>query len=278
MEGSHEAEASHVFRRVRVLVDGVRDTFIPDGCDFLVAVSDHPEAGARAHLRLPAAGRLAPGVLRVLDAFDSPALATRLIAAVSAGLLSPMFVHVLNNCLVGLIGNLDMTAMYGWEGEDAVRTCRGAADAAADLSGRLRDLSSVSEAVSDSVSGSGPWLMDACRAACGRSVDASTEWPAWAASFSPACLGLSTACLLSLGGAGRFRSAPADGGHSISFEWERKGPVDVDPAAASFSVPFLVALSALSAFPGGGRLDVPEWGVESGTMRFRRGKECDPSV
>lgn len=276
MAAEHADRASQEFRRVRVVVDGAGDKTLPASDDFRVVVSGVPGAGAGAHLRLPASGRLAPGVLSVLDAFDSPALAGRLIAAVSAGLLSPMIVHVLNNCLVGLTGNLDMAAMYGWEGEDAARTCRGAADAAAGLSERLRDLSSLSEAVSDSASGGGPWLMDACRTACGRSVDASTDWPVWAVSFSPVCLGLSTACLLSLGGAGRFRSAPACAGTAIDFEWERKGPVEVDPVVASFSAPFLVALSALSAFPGGGRLDVPVWGDESGTMRFLR--EGDPSV
>ncbi|MDM7993522.1 MAG: hypothetical protein QUS11_09425 [Candidatus Fermentibacter sp.] len=276
MAGSIDTAASRAFRRVRVTVEGAPGAAAPSAGDFRVVVSDVPGAGAGAHLRLPATGGLAPGVLSVLGAFDSPAMAARLLAAASAGLLAPMFVHVLNNSLVGLIGNLDLAAMYGWEGEDSARTCRSAAEAAADLSGRLGELSSVSEAVSDSASGAGPWLMDACRAACGRSVDASTEWPAWAVSFSPACLGLSAACLLSLGGAGRFRAAPAGRGTAIDFEWERKGPVDVDPAVKSFSVPLLVALSALSAFPGGGRLDVPGWGDESGTMRFLR--EGDPSV
>ncbi len=239
-----------------------------------VHVSDPPRCEGGVHLALPGRSSITGAVRDVLLAFDSPDLAGRLIPALSAGLLSSMFVHRLNNSLVSVVGNLEIASMYGWEGGESEGPCRDARDASMMLADRLLDLAGVSAGVHDGAAGDSLPLLNIAAEAGGRSVAVLLDWPGWVARFAPACVGLSTACMLSINGAGSLRAVPE--GTALRMTWEKSAAFESTPSVSSFSVPFLVASSALSVFRCGGRLLVEEWNDSSGSVvLFGEGDSTD---
>lgn len=247
----------------------------PDGASGMkVGVSEGSGPAPLTDLSLPSGSGLTHQVLSILEALGSPSMADVLIPALSVGFLTPRLVHGLNNSLVSIVGNLELAGACGWAGAEAAKTCSGAREAALQMADRVQELASIAACASDSLSGGGFPLMDLSSVARGRSIDVRIEWPAWSFRFANACLGLSTACFMSVERSGSVEASPD--GDGLRIEWARVSGRDAGDDLQSSAVPLLVALSAQSAFRSGGCVSIDSWGDTSGGIRLsRRGDGSD---
>ncbi len=239
-----------------------------------ISLAEGSDPGMPADLTLPQGSGLTRAVLSILEVSDSPSLADVLIPPLSVGFLTPRLVHGLNNSLVSIVGNLELAGACGFTGAEAAKTCAGAREAALQMADRVQELASIAAWASDGLSGRGFPLMDLSPVARGRSIDVRIDWPAWSFRFANACLGLSTACFMSVEGSGSVEAYPD--GDGLRIEWARVSGRDGGDDYQNSAVPLLMALAAQSAFRAGGCIRIDSWGETSGGIRLsRRGDGSD---
>lgn len=196
----------------------------------------------------------------------------------------PLFVHNVNNLMVGIMGNLDLATLFSGQGRRCSGKLEEASRAMRALSDFMSDLGRLSRTLPDAGVPAG-WdvLQAVCtmgRLACGRSVSLELT-PSTLPTAGPMCEGdcldarttrlvcssLMAAALLSLGGCGSIRLTVDADLPSIHLAWKR-GPGDATPAADSTGIASTLAAAMVSLPANGAALRIPSCGPGEGEALF----------
>lgn len=210
-----------------------------------------------------------------------------LVARAMEGRLLPLFVHNVNNLMVGAMGNLDLARLFS---DDADR-CRDKLDDAASAMGRLSDFMSDLGRISQSLPDGGApasWgdlrtVSTIGRLASGRSVsfhvkpaELSPSLPVYNHSlfsgraFRSICSGLVAAALLAVQGCGEIELDADPGIPSVGLRWKREKQDGAPSADIGTSIHCLA--SAISCLPSNsGALSIPSWNDRGGTAALLPG-------
>jgi hypothetical protein len=181
-----------------------------------------------------------------------------LLTRATEGMLLPLFVHNVNNLMVGAMGNLDLATMFTGDPEKCRAKLEESSQAMHRLSDFMSDLGGVSRSLPDEGEPAG-WddLKTVCtlgRLACGRSVSLEVS-PATlpsgrrmcggqcldARTLRVVCSSLMAAALLSLGGCGSIGVSADIRTPAIRFSWARGRSESNRSAPSGNVVPCLAA-------------------------------------
>lgn len=196
-----------------------------------------------------------------------------LLTRAMEGQLLPLFVHNVNNLMVGAMGNLDLATLFSGQGKRCGEKLEEASRAMRALSDFMSDLGRLSRTLPDAgVPADWDALQTVCtmgRLACGRSVSLELT-PSTLPAVGPMCEGdcldartmrlvcssLMAAALLSLGGCGSIRLTVDADLPSIHLAWKR-GKGDATPAADSDGIAATLAAAMVSLPPRDAALRIP---------------------
>jgi hypothetical protein len=193
----------------------------------------------------------------------------------STGLLLPFLLHNLNNCFVGVVGNLDLASMFAGQPEK----CSAKVEEARSATGSVREyLKAISTMADPGQNAAQATLASALEAASrlvlagkGRSMSIEMADPGpcsgirFPAGAVPACCGLAGAALLMLSGSGSISIGIARNGspHGFGLSWTRSGAGrHVTPGLSS--VPALLLACASVAVGAGAFIRISPWGEGGG--------------
>jgi len=196
-----------------------------------------------------------------------------LLTRAMEGQLLPLFVHNVNNLMVGAMGNLDLATLFSGRGQRCSEKLEEASRAMHALSDFMSDLGGLSRALPDTSAAAG-WgvLQTVCnmgRLACGRSVSLEVTPPTLpeagsmcegdcldARTLRLVCSSLMAAALLSLGGCGSISLTVDSDLPSIHLAW-RRGQGEATPAVDSDGIAATLAAAMVSLPPVDAALRIP---------------------
>ncbi len=228
---------------------------------------------------------LLEGLAALAKAAEAPMVApcdvwSGLLVRAMEGMLLPLFVHNVNNLMVGVMGNLDLAALFTADADKCGEKLEGASQAMHSLSDFMSDLGGLSGSLPD---GESPATWDdlgtVCtmgRLACGRSVSLDVA-PATLPSgrifedgrglggrtLRLICSAIMAAALQTLGGCGSIGLSADTAEPSVRMQWKRGSAEQIRTGDSDSAVTALAA--AMSALPPGrGALRIPSCGPGGG--------------
>lgn len=191
------------------------------------------------------------------------------------GVLMPYFLHNINNLMVGVMGNLDLAAMFMPDIQKVESKLGAARASTGSVVGFIRDISEVSyDMKKDAVTqGDIARILVFISAACGRSVNTvgieTMALPENIPSGRPAMFvnafkGMGAWCVLCMGGNGTIQGSISQG--RVSFRWSRPEDSGRSHMPGGGNAEAILSVAGRLAASAGCRLVVEEWTTSSGAV------------
>jgi hypothetical protein len=188
------------------------------------------------------------------------------------GVLMPLFLHNLSNLLVGVVGNLDLAAMYPSGSENTSKKLAEGKQAATEVRKYLEGMAGLDSGSSSRYRTATAWAdaLDLMSLARGRTTGIEAAGGPSPGQDPPAARAVACAVaavsLLYLRGAGSIRmSSPSPG--RLEFEWRRPEGGALDPSWHA-AAPSLMVQAFTVAVTSDITLSIPGWAASSGSIHI----------
>jgi hypothetical protein len=195
-----------------------------------------------------------------------------LLPRLCRGVLMPLFLHNLSNLLVGVVGNLDLAAMYPPGSENTSKKLAEGKQAATEVRKYLEGMAGLDSGSSARYRSATAWAdaLELLSLARGRSTGIEAAGGPAPGQDPPAARAVACAAaavsLLYLRGAGSIRmTSPGPG--RLEFEWRRPEGGALDPTWHA-AAPSLAVQAFTVAVTSGISISIPGWAASSGSIHI----------